>query len=73
MGITYVDGRRLRRSLLAGSEWVEANRGELNRINVFPVPDGDTGTNFSLTLQAIARAVAPLEDAELPEDRKSVV
>ena len=67
MGITYVDGRRLRRSLLAGSEWVEANRGELNRINVFPVPDGDTGTNFSLTLQAIARSLAPLEDADLPE------
>ena len=67
MGIAYVDGRRLRQSLLAGSEWVEANRGELNRINVFPVPDGDTGTNFSMTLQAIAKAVAPLGDAELPE------
>lgn len=65
MGITYVDGRRLRQSLLAGSEWVEASRGELNRINVFPVPDGDTGTNFSMTLQAIAQAVAPLEDADL--------
>ena len=67
MGIAYVDGRRLRRSLLAGAEWVEAAREELNRINVFPVPDGDTGTNFSMTLQAVARAVAPLEHAELPE------
>jgi DegV family protein with EDD domain len=46
---------------------VEANRGELNRINVFPVPDGDTGTNFSMTLQAIAKAVTPLGQAELPE------
>jgi DegV family protein with EDD domain len=67
VGIAYLDGRRLRQSLLAGSEWVEAARAELNRINVFPVPDGDTGTNFSMTLQAIAQAVAPLENAQLPD------
>jgi dihydroxyacetone kinase-like predicted kinase len=36
---------------------VEAGREELNRINVFPVPDGDTGTNFALTLRAVANAV----------------
>jgi hypothetical protein len=39
---------------------VEAARDELNRINVFPVPDGDTGTNFSLTLRAVAGAVRRL-------------
>lgn len=49
VGITYVDGPRLARSLYAAADWVAAGREEINRINVFPVPDGDTGTNFSLT------------------------
>lgn len=56
-GIAYLDGRRLRRSLVAAADWVDAGREELNRINVFPVPDGDTGTNFALTLRAAADAV----------------
>ncbi|MCA9722190.1 MAG: DAK2 domain-containing protein, partial [Gemmatimonadetes bacterium] len=49
VGIGYLDGPRLARGFLAASDWVAAGREELNRINVFPVPDGDTGTNFSLT------------------------
>lgn len=54
MQITYLDGPRLRRSLIAGCEHAQRMRSELNRINVFPVPDGDTGTNLALTAQAIA-------------------
>ncbi|HEY0810136.1 MAG TPA: DegV family protein [Longimicrobiales bacterium] len=54
MKIGYLDGRRLRRSLVAGCEFVQQRRAELNRINVFPVPDGDTGTNLALTASAIA-------------------
>jgi DegV family protein with EDD domain len=54
MRISYLDGPRLRRSLLAACEYTQLQRKELNRINVFPVPDGDTGTNLSLTVQAIA-------------------
>ena len=66
-GITYVDGPRLARSLFAATDWVAAGREEINRINVFPVPDGDTGTNFSLTLRAVADALRALGDAPLPE------
>ncbi len=54
MRISYLDGPRLRRSLMAACEYAQQQRRELNRINVFPVPDGDTGTNLSLTVQAIA-------------------
>ena len=54
MRIAYVDGRRLRRTLLAACDHAQLARKELNRINVFPVPDGDTGTNLALTAQAIA-------------------
>ena len=65
--IGYLDGRRLRRSLLAAAAWVVAGRDELNRINVYPVPDGDTGTNFSHTVRSIADALHRLGDAPLPE------
>jgi len=54
MQIRYLDGPRLRRSLVAACEHAQRQRGELNRINVFPVPDGDTGTNLALTVGAIA-------------------
>ncbi len=54
MRIMYLDGERLRRSLIAGCEYVQDRRAELNRINVFPVPDGDTGTNLALTTASIA-------------------
>src|SRR5215212_312629 len=71
-GITYVDGPRLARSLIAAANWVAAGREEINRINVFPVPDGDTGTNFSLTLRAVADALRVLGDAPLGETGRTV-
>ena len=72
VGISYVDGPRLARSLYAASDWVAAGRDEINRINVFPVPDGDTGTNFSLTLRAVADALRALGDAPLPETARTM-
>jgi uncharacterized protein len=53
MKIRYLDGPRLRRALVAACDYTEGKRRELNRINVFPVPDGDTGTNLALTLRSI--------------------
>src|SRR5215213_7479638 len=72
VGIAYVDGPRLARSIFAAADWVAAGRDEINRINVFPVPDGDTGTNFSLTLRAIADALRALGDASLPETARTM-
>ena len=72
VGITYVDGPRLARSVLAAANWVAAGREEINRINVFPVPDGDTGTNFTLTLRAVADALRGLGDASLPETARTM-
>src|SRR5204863_3188946 len=66
VSIGYVDGPRFRRSLLAAADWVAAGRDELNRLNVFPVPDGDTGTNMCLTLRAVAQAVRALDGASDP-------
>ena len=66
VGIAYLDGPRLARAVYAAADWVAAGREEINRINVFPVPDGDTGTNFSLTLRSVADALRALGDAPLP-------
>lgn len=64
-GIAYLDGRRFRRLLIAGVHNVERHRAELDRINVFPVPDGDTGTNLALTLRSIATAVRLVDSRAL--------
>src|SRR5687767_8521817 len=72
VGIAYLDGPRLARSVFAAADWVAAGRDEINRINVFPVPDGDTGTNFSLTLRAVADALRALGDASLPETGRTM-
>jgi DegV family protein with EDD domain len=53
MSIAYLDGVRLRRALQAGIHRVISHQDYLNKINVFPVPDGDTGTNIAFTLNAI--------------------
>ncbi|TFG85626.1 MAG: DegV family EDD domain-containing protein [Chromatiales bacterium] len=51
--IAYLDGRRFQRLLLGGISRLVGERGYLDRINVFPVPDGDTGTNLALTFTAV--------------------
>ncbi len=55
--IAYLDGQRLSRGLLAGITRVVADAEHLNRINVFPVPDGDTGTNLAVMLGAVRSAL----------------
>ncbi|GMR12716.1 MAG: DegV family protein [Gemmatimonadota bacterium] len=65
MQISYVDGPRFRRALLAACEYAQQQRGILNRINVFPVPDGDTGTNLALTLQAISDQIRGNRDRSI--------
>ncbi len=65
MQIAYLDGPRLRRALVAACEYAQLVRGELNRINVFPVPDGDTGTNLALTVRAISDHLENNKDREV--------
>jgi DAK2 domain fusion protein YloV len=65
MHIAYVDGPRFRRSLLAACEYAQRGRQELNRINVFPVPDGDTGTNLALTVRTISERLRDSTEASV--------
>lgn len=55
--IKYCDGKKLKELILASTEWVNENKTMLNNLNVFPVPDGDTGINMSLTLQGAANKI----------------
>jgi DAK2 domain fusion protein YloV len=59
---TRATGADLRDALLAASTWLDQHAERINALNVFPVPDGDTGTNMSLTLRAAADAVGKLPD-----------
>ena len=61
-GIAYLDGQRLSRGLLAGIGRVIADQERLNRINVFPVPDGDTGTNLAVTMGSVRAALMRYRD-----------
>jgi DegV family protein with EDD domain len=72
IAIAYVDGPRLARSVYAAADWVTAGREEINRLNVFPVPDGDTGTNFSLTLRSVADACRALGNASLGDTARTM-
>jgi DegV family protein with EDD domain len=67
MPIEYLDGRRFRLAIGAGADWVRFTRDHINRINVFPVPDGDTGTNMALSLAATAAAVRAGDQRALGE------
>src|SRR5215207_4074341 len=60
---TRASGADLGAAFLAASKWLDANSERINALNVFPVPDGDTGTNMSLTLQAAAEALRRLPDS----------
>ena len=62
-----VDGPLFKRALLGSLSWLTANHEEANRLNVFPVPDGDTGTNMLLTLQS---AVEDIKDSNAAEVSK---
>ena len=55
---TTIDVSMLSRMFLAGAQNLEAKKEWINELNVFPVPDGDTGTNMSLTIMSAAKEVS---------------
>jgi DegV family protein with EDD domain len=63
MKIRYLDGTRLYYAFLAGGEAVIRDQAYLNRINVFPVPDSDTGTNMASTMRSIAERAKAFRSA----------
>ena len=62
----------LAKMFLAGAQNIEAKKEYINELNVFPVPDGDTGTNMSLTIMAAAKEVTALENPDMKDLAKAV-
>ncbi len=62
----------LAKMFLAGAQNIEAKKEYINELNVFPVPDGDTGTNMSLTIMAAAKEVTALKDPDMKDLAKAV-
>jgi DAK2 domain fusion protein YloV len=60
--ISVFDGQDLKKAMLAGAAWLEEHREAINALNVFPVPDGDTGSNMSATMQAAIRQIVDSEE-----------
>src|SRR5215467_11513611 len=60
--ISVFDGRDLKKAMLAGAASLEEHREAINALNVFPVPDGDTGSNMSATMQAAMRDIVDSEE-----------
>lgn len=56
--IKSINGATFRRMILSGAKLLNANKEYVDSLNVFPVPDGDTGTNMSLTMASAAREVS---------------
>jgi DAK2 domain fusion protein YloV len=70
---TRATGADLRNALESASAWLTANAERINALNVFPVPDGDTGTNMSMTLQAAVESLQRLgPDAPASQVARSV-
>lgn len=70
--ITSIDGQKLKKLLEASLLWLKANQQLVNSLNVFPVPDGDTGTNMLLTMQAAFNEVASSSETNIGKMAKDI-
>lgn len=72
MAVNTIDAKMIARMFLAGAKNLEAKKEWINELNVFPVPDGDTGTNMTLTIMAAANEVSALSDLDMKSLAKAV-
>ena len=73
MAVNTIDAQLFARMFLAGAKNLEAKKEYINELNVFPVPDGDTGTNMTLTIMSAAKEVSALpENATLEQISKAM-
>ena len=72
MGKSTINAELCVKMFLAGAKNLEANKEWINELNVFPVPDGDTGTNMTLTIMSAAKEVAGLETVNMETLAKAI-
>lgn len=72
VAVKKIDAKMLAKMFLAGAQNIEAKKEYINELNVFPVPDGDTGTNMSMTIMAAAKEVAALTNPDMKALAKAI-
>lgn len=72
MAIYTIDAILLQKMFLAGAKNIEAKKEYINELNVFPVPDGDTGTNMTLTIMSAAKEVSKIEEPTIDKVSKAI-
>lgn len=72
MAIKTIDASMLQKAFLAGAYNIESKKEYINQLNVFPVPDGDTGTNMTLTIMSAANEVASIDEPTMDNLAKAI-
>lgn len=72
MEITTINAEALAKAFLAGAKNLEAKKEWINELNVFPVPDGDTGTNMSMTIMSAAKEVSAMTNPDMASVAKAI-
>ena len=72
MEITSINSKLLARMFLAGAKNLDSKKDWINELNVFPVPDGDTGTNMTMTIMSAAKEVSSLTNPTMAELAKAI-
>lgn len=72
MVVKTIDAKTLKKMFLAGAASIEAKKEYINELNVFPVPDGDTGTNMTLTIMSAVKEVNSLTNPSIEELAKAI-
>ena len=72
MEITSINSKLLARMFLAGAKNLDSKKDWINELNVFPVPDGDTGTNLTMTIMSAAKEVSSLTEPTMAELAKAI-
>ena len=72
MEITSINSKLLARMFLAGAKNLDSKKDWINELNVFPVPDGDTGTNMTMTIMSAAKEVSSLTEPTMAELAKAI-
>jgi len=67
-----IDAALLKKMFIGGAKRLEAHKEHINELNVFPVPDGDTGTNMTMTIMSAAKEVGAIEDPTIEELAKAI-
>lgn len=72
MTVKTMDALLVKKCFLSGAAAIQAKKEYINELNVFPVPDGDTGTNMTMTIQSAANEVAAIENPEVEDICKAI-